>query len=129
MRTFDLGNGRSIEILASKDAEASQSFYYHVKVDQKVVVPLFMICVGHDRGQLEFKTLIAEDGDVVGIFEQKRPEEMLAIHDFKANATWPGLLSPDSRTEFTLSGTLLLKKLQAEHQHIQLTLADGRACE
>ena len=127
--TFDLEKGRSVEILASHDAEVSQSFYYQVKVGQKIVVPLVMICVGHDRGQLEFKTLVAKDGDLVGIFEQKRPEEMLAIHDFKANATWPGSLSPDIETDFKLSGTLLLRDLQAEHQTLRLTLADGRACE
>jgi len=123
---FDLGKGRSIEILASEDAEVSQSFYYQVKVDQKIVVPLFMVCVGHDRGQLKFKTLVAKDGDLVGIFEQKRPEEMLAIHDFTSNATWPGLLN---RSDQKHSGTLLLKELQAEHQNKQLMLANGRACE
>ncbi|MCA1575777.1 MAG: hypothetical protein LC794_00275 [Acidobacteria bacterium] len=65
---FDVGKGRSIEILASEDAEVSQSFYYQVRVNQKVVVPLFMICVGHDRGQLKFQTLLAKDGDLVGIY-------------------------------------------------------------
>jgi hypothetical protein len=126
---FDLGKGRSIEILASEDAEVSQSFYYQVRVDEKIVVPLVIICVGHDRGQLMFKTLLAKEGDVVGIFEQKHPEEMLAIHDFKSNATWPGLPGPDQEAEFKLSGNLLLRDLQAEHQNMQLTLADGRACE
>lgn len=129
MATFDLGKGRSIEILASHNAEVSQSFYYQVKVDQKIVVPLVMICVGHDHGQLQFKTLVAKDGDLVGIFEQQRPEEMLAIHDFKSNATWPGALSPEIQTDFKSSGTLLLRDLQAEHQNLRLTLAAGRACE
>jgi hypothetical protein len=126
---FDLGNGRTVEILASEDAEVSQSFYYQVRVNKKIVVPLVMICVGHDRGQLTFKTLPAKDGDLVGIFEQKQPEEMLAIHDFKSNATWPGFLAPDQEAEFRLSGNLLLRDLQAEHQNMQLTLANGRACE
>jgi hypothetical protein len=54
---------------------------------------------------------------------------MLAIHDFKSNATWPGLLGPDQEAEFRLSGNLLLRDLQAEHQNRQLTLANGRACE
>ena len=126
---FDLGKGRSIEILASNDAEVSQSFYYQVKVDQKIIVPLVMICVGHDRGQLKFQTILAKDGDLVGIFEQKHPEEMLALHDFKLNATWPGSLSDSNSTQYKQSGTLLLKELQAEHQTRQLKLADGRACE
>lgn len=126
---FDLGKGRSIEILASEDAEVTQSFYYQVKVDRKIAVPLVMICVGHDRGQLKFNTLLAKEGDLVGVFEQKHPQEMLAIHDFKLNATWPGLLSDTKSTEYKQSGTLLLKELQAEHQNIQLQLAEGRACE
>ena len=69
--------------------EVSQSIYYQVKVDQKIVIPLCMICAGHDRGQLKFKTLLAKDGDLVGIFEQKFPQEILAIHDFKSNNSWP----------------------------------------
>ena len=127
--TFDLGKGRSIEILASHNAEVSQSFYYQVKVDQKIVVPLVTICVGHDHGQLQFKTLVAKDGDLAGIFEQQRPEEMLAIHDFKSNATWPGSLIPEIETDFKSSGTLLLRDLQTEHQNLRLKLAEGRACE
>ena len=119
--TFDLGNGRSIEILASENAEVSQSFYYQVKVDQKIVVPLCMICVGHDRNQLKFKTLVAKDGDLVGIFEQKYPQEIMAIHDFKSKATWPA--------EHEQYGAALLSELQAEHQDKQLKLRDGRACE
>ena len=126
---FDLGKGRSIEILASEDAEVSQSFYYQVKVDGKTIVPLVMICVGHDRGQLKFNMLAAKDGELIGIFEQKRPQQMLAIHDFKRNATWPGVLSPDQEADFKMSGGLLLRDLQTEHQNKQLTLADGQACE
>ena len=120
IETFDLGKGRSIEILASEDAEVSQSFYYQVKVDQKIVTTLCMICVGHDRGQLKFKTLIAKDGDLVGIFEQKHPQEILAIHDFKSHDSWP-------RQEGF--GAALLKDLQAEHKDIQLKLGQERACE
>jgi hypothetical protein len=130
IETFDLGNGRSIEILASNDAEVSQSFYYQVKVDGNIVIPLFMMCVGHDRGQLEFRALLAKDGDLVGIFEQKFPEEILAIHDFKANASWPRMPSeyknPEEHEQY---GAALLKDLQAEHQDIQLRLGQKEACE
>jgi len=120
IETFDLGKGHSIEILASEDAEVSQSFYYQVKVGQKIVASLCMICVGHDHGQLKFKTLSASDGDLVGIFEQKFPQEILAIHDFKSNSSWP-------RQEG--SGATLLNELQAEHKDIQLTLGHRQACE
>ena len=73
--------------------------------------------------------LLAKDGDIAGIFEQKHPQEMLAIHDFKLNATWPGLLSDNKSTEYKQSGTLLLEELQAEHRNIHLQLSEGRACE
>jgi hypothetical protein len=130
IETFDLGNGRSIEILASNDAEVSQSFYYQVKVDGNIVIPLCMMCAGHDRGQLKFRTLSAKDGDLVGIFEQKYPEEILAIHDFKANASWPRMPSeyknPEEHEQY---GAALLKDLQAEHQDIQLKLGQKEACE
>ena len=130
VQTFDLGKGRSIEIFASENVEVSQSFYYQVKVDQKITIPLFRICGGHDRGQLKFKTLLAKDGDLVGIFEQKYPQEILAIHDFKSNASWPRMLSgynsPEEHEEY---GAALLKDLQAEHEDIQLKLGHERACE
>jgi hypothetical protein len=126
---FDLGKGRLIEIFASENAEVSQSFYYQVKVDGKIIVPHVMVCVGHDRGQLKFNTLIAKDGDLVGIFEQKRREQILALHDFRAKATWPGVLSGDQQGEFRMSGGLLLRDLQAEHQNIELRLSSDRSCE
>ena len=91
IKNFDLGKGRSIELLASNDAEVSQSFYYQVKVDQKIIVPPFMICVGHDRGQLKFRTILAKDGDLVGIFEQKHPGELLALHDLTTRRRRPAI--------------------------------------
>lgn len=130
IETFDLGNGRTIEIFASNDAEVSQSFYYQVKVDGTIVASLCMMCVGHDRGQLKFRTLLAKDGDLVGIFEQKFPEEILAIHDFKANASWPRMpmeyKNPEEHEQY---GEALLKDLQAEHEGIQFRLGHKNACE
>jgi hypothetical protein len=85
--------------------------------------------MGHDRAQLKFNTLLAKDGDLVGIFEQKRPEQILALHDFKAKATWPGMLTREQQGAFRMSGGLLLRDLQAEHQNIELRLSSDGACE
>jgi hypothetical protein len=128
MANFELGQQRAIQILASRYVEVTQSFYYQVKVDGKVVVPLFMICGGIDRGQLEFRPLLARDGDLVGIFEKQYPQEILAIHDFKTNASWPALLSYGSTEEYYKYGEALLKGLQAEHQNLNLKLGADRAC-
>ena len=130
IETFDLGKGRSIEILASKYMEVSQSFYYQVKVDQKIVIPLFRMCSGHDSGQLKFETLLAKQGDLVGIFEQKYPQEILVIHDFRSNASWPRMLEGyKSQAEYEQYGAALLKELQSEHKNIELKLGQERACE
>src|SRR5829696_6458107 len=127
--TFDVGQHRSIQILASEYWEVTQSFYYQVKVDEKVVVPLFRMCGGIDRGQLEFKTLFAKGGEFVGIYEKRYPNDILALHDFKTNASWPALLSYGSRDEYYKFGEALLKELQAEHQDLNLKLDEERACE
>jgi len=127
--TFDLGQGRSIEILASETLEVTQSFYYRVKVDHKTVVPLYMMCAGHDKGQLKFKTIVAKGGDVVGVFEQKYPNEILAIHDFRSNASWPNTSVDKKARERDQAGEELLKELQAEHQDIKMKLGQYNACD
>lgn len=127
--TFDLGQGRSIEILASETLEVTQSFYYRVKVDHKTVVPLYMMCAGHDKGQLKFKTIVAKGGDIVGVFDQKYPNEILVIHDFKSNASWPKTSDDKNATERNQLGEDLLKELQAEHQDIKMRLGQYYACD
>lgn len=126
--TFDVGQHRSIQILASEYLEVTRSFYYQVKVDEKVVVPLFRMCGGIDSDHLRFKILVAQGGDLVGIFEKRYPQEILAIHNFKTNASWPALLSYGSTDEYYKFGEALLKELQAEHRDLELRLDEGRAC-
>lgn len=128
LETFDLGQHRSIQILASYELEVTQSIYYQVKVDDNIVIPVFMICVGIDRGQLRFGTLLAKGGDLVGIFEKRYPQEILAVHDFKTGASWPRLLSYGSTEEYYRYGEALLKELQAEHQNVKLKLGHELAC-
>ena len=123
VETFNLGNARSIEILASEHLEVTQSFYYQVKVDQKVVVRLGLMCVGIDRGQLKFGTLLAKSGDLVGVFEKKYPQEILAIHDFRTNITWPGIPADGGPERYQDHGASLLRELQSEHPERTLTMA------
>jgi hypothetical protein len=126
--TLDLGKGRSIEILASNRVEVSQGFYYQVKVDGKVVVPMFMLCTGLDNGKLKFKTIAAKGGDLVAIFEQKYPDEILAIHDFKTNVSWPRGFDRNTAMENNKIGEAFFKELQAEHPDIQLHLGQKHGC-
>lgn len=118
--TLDVGKGRSIEIFATNHVEVSQGILYQVKVDQNIVVSLTLMCTGLDNGKLKFKTLLAKDGDLVGVFEQKYPDEILAIHDFRSNVSWPRGSEEN--------GAELFKQLQAEHLNMKLTLGQKHGC-
>jgi hypothetical protein len=124
---IDVGSRRSIEILASYSREVTQSFYYQVRADDEIVVPLSMICAGHDTGTQRFKTVTAKHGDLVGVFEQRYPSEILAMHDFTSNSIWPQSfnLSP---LESNQLGERLLKELQAGHNDLNFTMGSGTGC-
>ena len=126
--TLDLGKGRSIDISASNHIEVSQSIYYEVTVDGKVVVPLTMMCAGLDNGKLKFQTIFAKDGDLVGVFEQKYPNEILAIHDFKSNVSWPRGFDHNPPIENEKIGESFLKQLQVEHMNINFQLGQKYGC-
>jgi hypothetical protein len=126
--TLNLNKERSVEILASNRVEVSQGLYYKVKVDGKVVVPLTLMCTGLDNGKLKFKTIAAKGGDLVAIFEQKYPAEILAIHDFKSNVSWPRGFDYNTPMENEKIGEAYFKELQAEHPEIQLHLGQIHGC-
>jgi hypothetical protein len=121
--TLDVGSGRSIEILAANEMEVTQSIYYRVKVTGETVVPLFMMCGGYDTGKLRFKTITAKHGDLVGVFEQRYPDDILAVHDFSSNRSWPY-----GRDEHGQWGDELLGELQREHEGLKLKLGRGLGC-
>jgi len=134
MRVVNAGNlYRSIAgVLLSLlfvSCSVSGQYEIHVKVDGKVVIPLFMICSTLDHGQLDFQALLARDGDLVGVFEKEHPQEILAVHDFKTNASWPRVLSYNSTDEYYQFGKALLQQLQAEHPNLELKLGSDRACD
>jgi hypothetical protein len=124
---IDLDPHRSIEILASETMEVSQALYCQVSVDGKVVVPIFLICSGHDSGKLKFAAITAKNGELVGVFEQRFPDEILVLHDFSSNQTWP----LDRFKSLEASERLkeeLLQELQAEHNDLQLKTGFSRGC-
>ena len=128
LASLDVGKGRSFQIFATNHVEVSQGILYQVKVDGKVVVPLTLLCTGLDNGKLKFKTIAAKGGDLVAIFEQKYPDEILAIHDFKSNVSWPRGLDDNTPTEKAKIGEAYFKELQAEHPEIQLHLGQKHGC-
>jgi len=83
--TFEVGQDKSIVILAATEWELSQPFYYEVRVNGEVVVPKFLICGGKDDGKFKFNVMSAKGGHLVGVFAEKYPREVLALHDFSEN--------------------------------------------
>lgn len=124
---FEVEPRRSIEILASYDVEVTKSFYYRVRVDGKIVVPISMICAGHDNGQLKFNTLTAKSGELVGIFEQRYPNEILALHDFSSNRTWPEARDKSLGESYQIRDELL-EELQREHKDVEFKEGVGTGC-
>lgn len=117
----------TIDILAANDVEASQSIYYRVSVDNKVVVPVFRICGGHaGRGQ-QFKFIAAKEGTLVGVYEARFPEEILALHDFVKNETWPSAVT-STLEEQEEARQNLLGQLKKEHPNLNLKTGDGAGC-
>src|ERR1051325_8229578 len=71
--TLNVGPGRTIEILASYDVDGGRGIFYRVNANGQKVVPRWLMCVGLDTGKLKFKTITANSGDLVGVFEERYP--------------------------------------------------------
>lgn len=116
-----------IDILASREIEVSQSIYYRVKVDNVVVVPVSRICSGFAGRGEQFKIFTAEAGTVVGVYEARFPNEILALHDFNKNETWPSAPTR-TRDESERVRQDLLQRLQKEHPGINFKTGYGSGC-
>lgn len=123
---FNLGQDRSVVISAASEWELSQPFFYEVRVGSEIVVSKSRICNGRVSSGVEFGTLVAEGGNTVGIFMKKYPEEILAVHNFSENFTWPGHIKGRSETEKTVLRAASIDLLQKEHPDMQLKTGNPR---
>ena len=121
--TLNVGPGRTIEILASYDVDGGRGISYRVKLNGQTVAPLGLMCVGIDTDKLNFKTITANNGDLVGVFEQRYPDDILAMHDFKSNRSWPS-----GYQEHGQWGDELLRELQEVHSDRKFQTGNGRGC-
>ena len=117
----------TIDILASREIEVSQSIYYRVKVDDVVVVPVSRICSGFAGRGEQFKIFTAEAGTLVGVYEARFPNEILALHDFNKNETWPSAPTR-TRDESEQVRQDLLQRLQKEHSSLNFKTGSGSGC-
>jgi len=125
LTTLPVGEpGNSIVVLADIYYDNGRRLYYQVKNGDKVIVDRYFICSQLDTGKHgNFKTITARAGKLVALFQDSRPDSIIALHDFASGQTWPAVLS-DSEThvETRNRGTALLVLLQQEHTDLKLKL-------
>lgn len=125
--TIPAGNGRSIIISTDRACEISCSIYYEVKVGDQTVASTCRICSG-DAESLMFKPLFANDGNLVGVYEETRPERLLLLHDFSTGMSWPASLPTEWSSETDSRGAKLLEAFQNDHPERKFTSEWGEAC-
>jgi hypothetical protein len=117
----------TIEILASREVDVFQSIYYRVRVDDEVVVLTSRICSGYANRAHQFQIITAKEGTLVGVYEARYPDEILALHDFNNNETWPAAPTR-TRDENEKVRQELLDQLQKEHPNLNLNTGRGSGC-
>ena len=101
--------------------------YYEVKNVDKVLVERRFICTQMDTGKhSNFKIITARGGNLVGVFQESRPDSIIVLHDFTSQQTWPAVLSDsESYVETRNRGNALLALLQQEHNELRLKLNES----
>lgn len=125
LTTLPVGEqGYSIVILEDIYYDNGRRLYYQVKSGEKVIVDRYFICSQVDDGKhSNFKIITARGGNLVGLFQESRPESIIVLHDFSSRRTWPGVLSDsESHVETRDRGNALLASLQQEHANVKLKL-------
>jgi hypothetical protein len=125
LTTLPVGEqGNFIVILGDIYYDNGRLLYYQVNSGKKVIVDRSFICSQLDNGKhSDFKIITARGGNLVGLFQESRPESIIALHDFSSRRTWPAALSDsESYVETRDRGNALLASLQQEHSNLKLKL-------
>lgn len=129
LQRLDVGDNRSILILADVAGEISTGIYYQVKVGEEMVVSTCRICgAAKDLDLLNFKILSAAGGTLVALYEETDPERILALHDVSRGRSWPRGAPSEWSSDIDNRGEELLKQLRQEYPNSNLRLSGGGAC-
>lgn len=105
---FGLGNNRSLDIICEGEFlyDPPGYVYYQILDSGKTVVPLRRFCtIGSERvpsGRLD--VVITEDGDTIAF---RRNFNVMIMHDFKTNRTWPGNYRKIGLNDYLLARELI----------------------
>jgi hypothetical protein len=120
---LDAGGGRSVSILAERDYDNTQPVYYEVRAEGRVVVPRTYISSiePDDTKRLRLKLVWNKAGSVCGVVDERLPQKLWVLHNFKTGETWPRCESGGlERCE--QGGEALLHELQKDYPEVGYTL-------
>lgn len=123
---LNAGANRVINIYVACSDAPTDPIFYEIAVDGKVIIEKRMMCSGSYYGDYRFEVITAMNGNLVGVIETSHPENILALHDFSANETWPGGRDDQTPMEHYKIGEKLLEQLQKEHPEKKLNIGSYR---
>lgn len=118
---FELGKGRSLDIYCEGAFlyDPPGYVYYSVRQNGRVLVPKHRFCsIGAERvpsGRVEM--VMTQDGDTVAI---RRNFNVIILHDFKTNRTWPRQFGEFQLNDYLLAKELL-ERFKSEGQELYCT--------
>jgi hypothetical protein len=113
-----------IVILTDSYYENSRMYYYEIVASGENKVPTTVLCGGDDPEKFRFEVVLGQQGNIVGLVENKRPGEVLMLYDLKSGESWPHASPSESFENQKTRGLKLLEKLQAEQPARALKLGD-----
>jgi hypothetical protein len=121
---IDAGNAREFRILADCNWEVSCPLMYEVLENGDVLQPLddFGFTTA-DVSTLRFRTLMANDGNLVAVVEPEAPDVLLIVHDFSTGDSWPAQGGDEGFEAVKKRGHLLLDDLQEGNPESQFILS------
>lgn len=128
LQTLEFPGDRQIQITAKLVMGRSLGMYYRTLAPQAVdKEPAFFVSLPLESLAPEFVTHQAEDGNLIGIAMSHRPLDILVIHDFASDESWPRHDMWESVEELQARGQAMFDRLAAAHpdQNLSLLRAEG----
>jgi hypothetical protein len=129
IQQFELGSDRTISIYEECGwRELSSIIYYDVQAGDTRVIPISEIGYYElaEVDQLTFEVIEAEAGNLIGILETSTEPQLIIVHDFVSNFSWPHennyyYDSPEQERPYVDPAWLdTVERLQQANPHIRL---------
>lgn len=116
-----LDSSRSVRISA-KLQPGRAAMYYQIKIDgQATHDPVFFATANPTGQTVQFVFHKANEGELIGIAQGVAPTQILILHDYAANTSWP---TPEQR-QVTEQAQELLDRLRQENEALDQNLVDA----